>query len=399
MREDVSPRLPHLSLATISPGSRAPVPEVPCDRPLDQYQGATLPVRRNSVAIPKRRGQAGHVGIEIQTVDPYDDATIDAVLAVQRAARAVDIPDFPPPCRDTFVGWLRHPVSFQRLEPWVARLDGEVVGYLQLTLPLRDNTENSEIELEVHPQHRRRGVGRALYAHAVGLLRDLGRKRTAGYTTETLPGGPERPGAGSAFAEAMGADRALAEVRRRLDLSTADTSGHPRLLAAAWDKAAGYRLVQWRDRVPDAYAADLGYLDSRLVTDAPMGDLAWEPEKIDVARIREGEAARAARRTRAYSTGLVHESSDRLVAVSALAVEPGNPWHAFQWITIVDPDHRGHRLGTVAKLENLRYARAHEPDLRVIDTWNAAVNEHMISINEAMGFRAVDASVAWQQEI
>ena len=25
-----------------------------------------------------------------------------------------------------------------------------------------------------------------------------------------------------------------------------------------------------------------------------------------------------------------------------------------------------------------------------MDTWNAAVNDHMISINEAMGFRPVD---------
>ncbi|MFS8479496.1 MAG: GNAT family N-acetyltransferase [Micromonosporaceae bacterium] len=339
------------------------------------------------------------MGIDIQTLDPYDDAAIDAILRVQRAARAVDIPDFPPPCRDSFVGLVRHEVSFQRLETRVARRHGEVVGYVQLALPLRDNTENSEIELGVHPEHRRRGVGRALYTHAVALLRDLGRKRTAGYTTEALPDGPERPRAGSAFAEAMGAHRALGEVRRRLDLSTADTADYPKLLAAAWERATGYRLVQWRDRVPDAYAADVGYLDSRMVTDAPMGDLAWEPENIDVSRIRESEGARAARQTRVYSTGLVHERSGRLVAATALGIERGNPWHAFQWFTIVDPDHRGHRLGTVAKLENLRYARTHEPDLRVIDTWNAAVNEHMISINETMGFRAVDATIAWQQEI
>ena len=41
----------------------------------------------------------------------------------------------------------------------------------------------------------------------------------------------------------------------------------------------------------------------------------------------------------------------------------------------------------------------HEPQVRVIDTWNAAVNEHMIAINEAMGFRAVDAWVNWQMNL
>jgi RimJ/RimL family protein N-acetyltransferase len=72
---------------------------------------------------------------------------------------------------------------------------------------------------------------------------------------------------------------------------------------------------------------------------------------------------------------------------------------AWQLITLVDPDHRGHRLGTVVKIENLRYILSHEPALRVIDTYNAAVNDHMISINEAMGFRPVDGLVSWQQSI
>lgn len=337
--------------------------------------------------------------IDIRTLDRGDDDTIDAALAVQRAAREVDTPDFPPPCRDSFVGLLRHEVSAVRREFRVARAGDEVVGYLELTLPLRDNTDNSEITLEVHPAHRRRGVGRALYGYAVETLHALGRKRTAGYTTDGLPGGPERDVAGSAFAAAMGAKAALTEVRRRLDLSVADTARYPELLAAAWDRAGGYRLVRWQDRVPEAYAADVGYLDSRLVTDAPMGDLVWEPEKIDTSRIREGEAARAARGIRGYSVGVVHEASGRLVALTALGIERSNPWHAFQWITIVDPEHRGHRLGMVVKLENLRYAREHEPELRVIDTWNAAVNDNMISINEAIGFRTVDAAVAWQQEV
>ncbi|MCW2641807.1 MAG: family N-acetyltransferase [Dactylosporangium sp.] len=63
------------------------------------------------------------------------------------------------------------------------------------------------------------------------------------------------------------------------------------------------------------------------------------------------------------------------------------------------PPHRGHRLGTIVKIANLRHAMAGEPALRVINTWNAAVNDHMISINEALGFRPVDALVNWQQEV
>lgn len=339
------------------------------------------------------------MGIDIEGVEPGDDGTIDAILALQTAVRAADVPDFPPPDRDNLVGMLRHPVTAVRREFRVARAGEAVVGYLELTLPQRDNTGNSEVMLEVHPAHRRRGVGRSLHAHAVETLRGLGRKRMAGYSTDALPGGVPRDPAGAAFAAATGATAALDEVRRRLDLSTVDPNRHGELLAGAWRRAAGYRLVQWRDRVPDEYAADVAYLDSRMVTDAPMGDLAWEQEQIDTARIREGEAARAARGIRGYSTGVLHEQSGRLVALTALGLARTPAWHAYQWLTIVDPAHRGHRLGLVVKLENLRYAQRHEPGLRAIDTWNAAVNQHMISINEAMGFRPVDAARAWQQEI
>jgi hypothetical protein len=217
-------------------------------------------------------------------------------------------------------------------------------------------------------------------------------------TVETLTGGPVRGEAGSAFAAAIGGENALGEVRRRLDLSTLDDEMLDNQLAEAWQRADGYRIVRWRDTVPDEYAPDVAYLDSRMITDAPLGDIKWEPEKIDVERIRESEAQRKEQGIRSYSTGIVHEESGRLVALTAIGSEKSVHDHAWQWITIVDPVHRGHRLGMIVKIENLRYALAHEPSFEVIDTWNAAVNKHMIAINEAMGFRPVDSWVNWQVE-
>jgi len=37
--------------------------------------------------------------------------------------------------------------------------------------------------------------------------------------------------------------------------------------------------------------------------------------------------------------------------------------------------------------------------VRMIDTFNAEVNAHMIGINEAMGFRAVDRWANWQASV
>jgi hypothetical protein len=140
-------------------------------------------------------------------------------------------------------------------------------------------------------------------------------------------------------------------------------------------------------------------VDSRLVEDAPMGDLAWEPENVDAGRIRATEHVRERYRSRPFSTAMRHDATGRVVAWSALTQEFSHTEHAWQGITLVHPGHRGHRLGTIVKIENLRYARRHLPRLRYIDTWNAAVNDYMISINEAMGFRAVDGFINWQLEL
>jgi GNAT superfamily N-acetyltransferase len=336
---------------------------------------------------------------QITPLDPADEPTVAAVQALRVAAEAVDIPDFPEPCPYAFRGELARETTHKRIERYVAHLDGEVAGYLTVELPLRENLDNAEASLTVAPAYRRRGLGRALHTYLLERLRALGRKRYFSMAVETLPGGPLRDESGCRFATAVGAQSALTEVRRRLDLATVDEQSLAALHDGAADRATGYRLVTWRDHTPEEYAADAGYLDGRLTSDAPMGDLQWEPPEMDVARLREREKTIVACRWQVYSVGAVHEQTGRLVALTALGRQESSPWHAFQWITLVEPSHRGHRLGMLVKLENLRFARAHEPELRMVDTWNAAVNEHMISINEAMGFRPVDRWVNWQQEL
>ena len=72
---------------------------------------------------------------------------------------------------------------------------------------------------------------------------------------------------------------------------------------------------------------------------------------------------------------------------------------AYQWDTIVRPDHRGHRLGLLMKIANLELLRRTISGVEIINTWNAAINEHMIAINEAVGFRAADVEWAWELDV
>lgn len=341
------------------------------------------------------------MSLSITQVDHTDPTALRAQLAVQLASMDHDIPAFPKPTERTVYLAHKHGWVGRRSENHVAWLDGKPVGRLDVTFPTLDNLSNMFMQIEVVPEFRRRGVGRALWEKAIELARADSRTTVMAGTTWTLPGLPDGgQGAGPAFAEAMGFSNAnLPEVMRRFDLSTLDEGVLETMFEKAKTRSGGYRLIRWIDDVPDEYLDDLAYLDGRLVTDAPMGDLAVEAEEVDGARAREGERLSKLRGRRSYHTGAVHEESNRLVAWTTLARDAELDWHCWQQITIVEPKHRGHRLGALVKVANLRFYLEHESGTKIIDTFNAAVNSYMISINEEMGFRPLYAFQNWQREV
>ncbi|MEQ4302595.1 GNAT family N-acetyltransferase [Plantactinospora sp. B6F1] len=333
--------------------------------------------------------------IVVTPLDVADVAATERAYEIEAAARAADQPDLPRLSRQRFFAGLRRPWPGDDDRHALGHLDGVAVGYLGISLPQRENLENAGLVLAVHPEYRRRGVGRALYEYAVRIVREEGRKRVIGEVATTSPeAAPTAPG--DAFAAAIGAKAALADVRRRLDLTTLDDAELDRLLAEGLARAEGYSVVRWQGPTPDEYAEDIAYLDSRLISDAPLGDLTWEAARPEVTRLREMEQAHQERGHHWYNSAARHDATGTLVAWTAIGMSAGCDWHGFQQITLVEPAHRGHRLGIVIKVDNLRHIREHEPALRVLDTFNAAVNGHMISINEALGFRAVAGMNSWQ---
>ncbi len=339
------------------------------------------------------------VGIEILPVEAGDTDAIEERLALTSLVRQTLLPDTPPPCPVHSRAQFQWPWPGVHDHVWLARVDGQGAGLAEARLPYLDNLDNAEVDIQVHPDLRRGGLGQRLLEHAVAHCRAERRSRVIGSSAESLPGGAPRDASGSAFAAALGARPAHREIRRRLDLTSFDKDRMSDLLGDAWRRAGGYSLVQWREQAPERYVADIGRLDSRLMADAPMGDLKIEPQKIDVARTRATEQARVGRGERSYHTGLRHDASDSLVAWTLLVVDPTIDHHGWQQITIVDPAHRGHRLGIIAKLENLAYAREGTPALQQVDTSNAAANTHMIAINEQIGFRPLDQWVGWRLDL
>lgn len=330
--------------------------------------------------------------IAIEPVAADDERALRDWFELDAAALAVDRPADPPPCWTDRRASLSAPWPGQEPRLWLARTAGTVVGGARLGLPILDNLGNASGDVLVAPRHRRAGVGTALWEHLVEAARAAGRVRLAAEVCET-------PVCGPAFAARTGAVRALAEQRRRLVLPP-DEAVLARLATEARAAAAAdYELVTWTGATPERHVDDLAYLTGRMSTDAPLGDLHIEPTRYDAARIRAREAMEAARGNRVTVTGALHAASGRLVAFTDIAVHAGVPTHGYQRDTLVDPSHRGHRLGMLVKLANLSRVRAEHPRLAAITTWNADANPYMVAINEAIGFRPLDAWTEWEVDL
>lgn len=134
---------------------------------------------------------------------------------------------------------------------------------------------------------------------------------------------------------------------------------------------------------------DRSQLVGRMSTDTPSGDLSWQPEVWDAARWREKENDARLSGRRRVAAGAV-DRNGHLVAFTDIGVWPQVPIVAKQWNTIVDPVHRGHRLGLAVKIANLRNLRRDVPGALRLETWNAIENSRMIEINELLGFQVVE---------
>ncbi len=134
------------------------------------------------------------------------------------------------------------------------------------------------------------------------------------------------------------------------------------------------------------------------MAEAPIGDLDYEPERWDVARLRE-EEERARLQGRTLFTSAALAPDGRLAGHTQLAFSRHRPHRASQWDTLVVRAHRGHRLGLALKVANLRALAAAQPQVERVDTWNAEQNGPMISVNEALGFEIVEVLQERQRDL
>jgi GNAT superfamily N-acetyltransferase len=330
--------------------------------------------------------------VEVREIDPCDEALVRRHWEIGKAAEAERPYDFHPACETTRVSLSKGRDDADTVLLG-AFLDGEMWGAARVDLGRYDNLHLASATYYTHPDRRRRGLGTALAEASYDVARRDGRSTlvTEAYT----PLGGTSPGL--LFSKAMGFAPALEDGMKVVDLVGTEPTWSV-LEADVAPYHRGYRIVTWRDHVPEEYVDDYCRLGEMFVQEAPTGELEVEPERWDHDRVRAHEQRNARESRHDCSAGALAPDGS-LVALTEVIVGDHTPWRGVQSGTLVAPGHRGHRLGLAVKLANHRQLRRHFPACRVLLTGNADVNAPMNAVNEALGYREVERCVELQRDL
>jgi GNAT superfamily N-acetyltransferase len=330
--------------------------------------------------------------LEIRAVDSGDEGQLRQWYDVWRAAQPHRRADLIPSWEAAGRPLSSPPPGFE-LQLHGAFEADTLVGVSLANLPLDDNPTVVYADVMTHPEHRRRGVGTRILAELERRAREAGRERVL---TEVFVASGE-DGGGSSFAAARGYAEANREGVKAMDLAAA-TSGWPSLETEVAGALGDYRVVTWRDRCPDEYVESFGAALSRVMSLIPQGDLDLEDRDWTVERVRAAEQRRVDIGLATFES-VALAPDDTVVGLTGVRVSTLDPVRAHIGVTMVLPEHRGHRLGLATKLASHRVLREQIPGCHLVVTSNAEVNTHMNAINEAMGYRQLETLVEYHKSI
>lgn len=252
-------------------------------------------------------------------------------------------------------------------------------------VPDEFHPEKYAVDIAVDPACRRRGVGGALYAHLIALLRAHGAiAARAGVPNEE-------------DAESLGflARRGFVETHRgwqsRLDVAGFAfgrfATAEPRVAARGIAiTTLGAETVRGPQALRGVYE-----LTTACERDVPSADpVTPVPFDLFVAHTVASPNYLA-------DAFFLAKDGDRYVGLSALWRLYAAPDVLQQGLTGVLPAYRGRGIALALKLQTVRFAQA--TGARQIWTWNDSRNRPMLRINEAMGFVKQPASVGLEKPL
>jgi GNAT superfamily N-acetyltransferase len=328
--------------------------------------------------------------VDIRLADLDDEVEMMELATLLEACRVVDAPFRHPRSVQMLVGELRYGWDLEPDVPYVAYDEEELVAHGSIYVTEWDNRELAWLGVSVHPQRRCGGVGSRVLRHLEGRARKLGRPLLG---TDAWDGSP-----GVAFALSLGYDKKSQAVMRRQDLAQVDLADVRRLYEDAETHAAAYELLRLRGPMPEDMLEEFCRV-AASINDAPLDDLEFEDEVYAPQRVRDHERASELRHLDCYRVVARHRRTGELGGHTTVMLNRLAPTTADQEDTAVAPQHRGQRLGLALKADMLLWLAEAEPQLRTVDTWNTESNDHMIRINERLGYRPLGRELQFQKRV
>jgi GNAT superfamily N-acetyltransferase len=328
--------------------------------------------------------------MEILPFGPDDAEPLGHYVAVVNAARAVDSPWQPSATLHSEEGRFRHGWDGEVEQPYVGLIDGVPVAVGRVATTDYDNLHLAWLGVQVDPARRRQGHGTAMLEELVAETRRRGRTSVGvdGWDTEATRG----------FGTRHGFEVKATSIQRRQIVAELDWPEIERLRAEALAVATAYEIVRHEGRTPDDQLDALAVMAS-AINDAPTDDLDIEDEVFTPDRMRAYETAQLGKGHRIFRTFARHRETGELAGHSVVMVDGERPQLADQHDTSVVGSHRGHRLGLLLKTDMNLWLREVQPQIAEITTWNAESNDHMIGVNEAIGYRVMGRQLELQKSL
>lgn len=344
-----------------------------------------------------------HIPASIDTPDAVDFiAAIDVRNAVEAHSYGTDELNYSP--AEILPDWLD---AHRRHWMFAAWLDGRIVGRGSIDA-LSAEPDNCWLDVRVLPDCRGLGIGTALAETVEAAAREDGRTKLIVYAASAIASGEQLvppTGFGSVPRQnpevrfLLGRGYRLEQVERgsRLALPVDKGDLDARLTAAAAVAGPDYRLQEWSGRIPVRWRADMAVLNTAMSTEQPSAGLE-EPESVWTQErlVQTEELAADDGRTSLFAV-VEHVPTGRLCGLTTLLVPAQTTRVVAQDDTLVMPEHRGHRLGTLMKIANIIQLQRDFPGRPAITTFNAEENRPMLDVNEAVGFVPIGYEGAWKK--
>ncbi|HBH42505.1 MAG TPA: hypothetical protein DDW26_11505 [Rhizobiales bacterium] len=229
----------------------------------------------------------------------------------------------------------------------------------------------------VHPDDRRRGIGRSWIPLTLELM------ERHGCTTLTTDTSEE---SGHEFLKSIGAEGRSAGAENRLQLAEVDWAMLRHWVEDGPAKSPGTRLEVYDGHLPadmwEEYCPQL----SALLNTMPWDDLDHGDIVVTPAHLADWYARLDEKGGTDY-TILTREPGGTISGITDMSYVPYKAGFIEQGFTGVRADARGRGLGKWLKAAMLLHVRKIYPDLKTVITGNASSNGPMLGINKKMGFR------------